>query len=198
MPVQDPNQQQDYVMLEPGGFGIRFAAHLIDLVVTMIVAFVAGAIGGVTVALLAAAGVMSEGWQTRIGAADVSTYGFGLLASLAYHTICEALGGATAGKAMCGLRVLTESRGPCTFGKSLGRNLAYYIDAMFFGLIGWTSMSKSPMMQRYGDKWAGTIVVHARSAQAYGMNLRSPVLGIVLGFFAYGAVQFVAVIVKGF
>lgn len=181
-------------MLEPGGFGIRAVAHIIDIVITMVVALVAGAMGGITVALLAAAGMASANWQQQIGKASALTYVFSLLASLAYHSLAEGLGGATAGKAICGLRVLTERREPCTLPKAIGRNLAYYIDALFFGLVGWTSMSKSPTMQRYGDKWAGTIVVHARSAQP--LLTRSPVVGILLGFVAYGVIQILAVILK--
>lgn len=182
------------VMLEPGGFGIRAAAHIIDIIVCMVVALVAGVMGGITVAMLAAAGAVSADWAQRIGKASALTYVFSLLASLAYHALAEGLGGATAGKAICGLRVLTERREPCTLAKAIGRNLAYYIDALFFGLVGWTSMSKSPTMQRYGDKWAGTIVVHARSAQP--LLTRSPVVGILLGFVAYAVIQIVAIVVK--
>lgn len=199
-PPADPNPYgQSFVPggdmpLEPGSFGIRAVAHIVDIVLTMFVAFFAGAVGGILVALLAAGGMVAEGWQQRIGHAGPATYLFGIIASLAYHTLGEGLGGATAGKAICGLRVLGERRESCSMGKSLIRNLAYYIDALFFGLVGWTSMSKSPMLQRYGDKWAGTIVVRTRSAQ--GMQLRSPALGIVIGFFAYGVVQVVALLIK--
>jgi len=195
-PYPDQGQSSD-VMLEPGGFGIRAVAHFVDIVVTLIAAFISGAIGGIFVAILAGAGVVSAGWEQRIGASSALTVLLGLVASLAYHAFSEAFGGATLGKAICGLRVLTERREPCTLGKAIGRNLAYYIDAMFFGLIAWTSMSKSPFLQRYGDKWAGTIVIHSRSAAAQGMTMRSPALGIVIGVVAYGAIQVLTVIIKG-
>jgi uncharacterized RDD family membrane protein YckC len=193
----DPQNQQGMseAMLEPGGFGIRAAAQVIDIVATMLVAVVAGAAGGVFIAILATLGIASAGWEQRIGKSDALTVLIGIIASLAYHTFAEALGGATVGKAICGLRVLGERREPCSFGKALGRNLAYYIDAMFFGLVGWTSMSQSPFMQRYGDKWAGTIVIRTRSA--HGMTMRSPVVGILVGFVAYGLLEFAAVIIKG-
>ena len=131
-------------MLEPGGFGIRAVAHIVDVVAMMVAAFFAGAIGGVIVAVLAGAGVVPGGWQVRLRGSPAITYAFGFIASIAYHTLSEGLGGASAGKAICGLRVLTERREPCSVGKALGRNLAYYIDALFFGLVAWTSMSKSP------------------------------------------------------
>jgi hypothetical protein len=41
------------------------------------------------------------------------------------------------------------------------RNLAYHIDALFFGAVGYNSMEKSSLRQRYGDVWADTIVVNA-------------------------------------
>ena len=182
-------------MLEPGGFGIRAAAHFIDIVATTLVAVVAGAAGGILIAILAASGIASAGWEQRIGESDALTVLIGIIASLAYHTLAEALGGATVGKAICGLRVLGERREPCSFGKALGRNLAYYIDAMFFGLVGWTSMSQSPSMQRFGDKWAGTIVIRTRSA--HGMTMRSPAVGILVGFVAYGLLECAAVVIKG-
>lgn len=181
-------------MLEPGGFGIRAAAHVLDAVICALVALVAGAAGGVTVALLAGAGLAAADWQERIGKSSALTFVFGLIASLTYHVACEWLGGATAGKAICGLRVLTEQRRPCTFAKALGRNLAYYFDVLFFGLVAYSQMSKSPMRQRFGDQWAGTIVVHRPWAQ--GLVTRSPVVGILVGFLAYGAIQFAAIVLK--
>lgn len=182
----DPHAE---VMLEPGGFGIRAAAHIIDIVATMVVALISGAIGGILAAIIAA-----PGWQQHIGKTTPVGYLVALIASLTYHTLAEGLGGATVGKAICGLRVVTERRTPCTMGKSLVRNLAYYLDAMFFGLIGWTSMSKSPMQQRYGDKWAGTIVVHNRSAQS--LSLPSPAMGILVSLGAYAIIQVASVVLK--
>lgn len=182
------------VTLEPGGFGIRAAAHVLDTVLSTLVALVAGAAGGATVALLASAGVAAADWQQRIGKTTPLTFAFGILASLTYHVVCEWLGGATAGKAICGLRVLTEQKRPCTFPKALGRNLAYYFDALFFGLVAWSQMSKSPMKQRFGDQWAGTIVVHAPWKQ--GLVTRSPVVGILVGFLVYGSIHLAAMVLR--
>jgi len=38
-------------------------------------------------------------------------------------------------------------------------DLAYSIDALFSGLIGYQSMQKGPLQQRYGDIWGKTVVV---------------------------------------
>jgi len=45
--------------------------------------------------------------------------------------------------------------------RAIQRSLAYYWDALFFGLVGYNSMQQSPLNQRYGDVWAKTVVVRA-------------------------------------
>jgi hypothetical protein len=49
--------------------------------------------------------------------------------------------------------------------------LAYFADTLFFGLIGYMAMKRTPQEQRNGDRWAGTIVCK-RSAVNLG-SLRS-------------------------
>lgn len=183
----DPN-----ALLEPGGFWIRGGAHLIDIITVGIVGAVSGAFGAIVVGMLDAAGVIEPGWEDRIGKPTVGSFLFGTLASLVYHTAAEAFGGATVGKAICGLRVLTEDRRPCTLLKALGRNVAYYIDALFFGAIAWSSMSDSPTKQRLGDRWAGTIVVMARAVPASAR--RSPAVGILVALFLYATIEVLAVV----
>ena len=39
------------------------------------------------------------------------------------------------------------------------RNLAYYVDSLFFGLVAYQKMSESPKRQRIGDHWGRTMVV---------------------------------------
>jgi uncharacterized membrane protein YiaA len=38
------------------------------------------------------------------------------------------------------------------------RELGYFIDALFFGLVGYLAMQKTYQEQRYGDQWAHTVV----------------------------------------
>lgn len=192
-PGPTPESADANLMLEPGGFGIRAGARVVDVIATTIVATISGAVGGILTGILAGAGVVGPGWEQRLGKQTASTFVLGLIASLAYHTIAEALGGASVGKAICGLRVITEDRRPCTFAKSLGRNLAYYIDAFFFGAVACSSMSKSMMKQRYGDKWAATIVIHGRIPES---ARRSPALGIVVGLLVYSVIQVFAIVFK--
>lgn len=197
----DPNApspwgEGDEAMLLPGGFGIRAAAHIVDVIATTIVAAASGFVGAIFVGVFAAAGVVGPDWEHKIAKNTPGTLALGFLAALLYHTLAEGLGGATIGKLVCGLRVITERREPCTLGKSLGRNLAYYIDGLFFGLVAWSAMSKSPMKQRYGDKWAGTIVIHASSLPATAK--RSPTLGVLAGIGVYAVLQVLSIFLKVF
>jgi hypothetical protein len=38
------------------------------------------------------------------------------------------------------------------------RELGYFVDAMFFGIIGYSAMKDDIRQQRHGDDWAHTIV----------------------------------------
>jgi hypothetical protein len=46
--------------------------------------------------------------------------------------------------------------------QALLRSLAYYFDGLFFGLVAYSSMKQSPLNQRYGDRWAHTVVIRAK------------------------------------
>jgi len=81
----------------------------------------------------------------------------------AYHLTSEWIGGATVGKLALGLRVRNAQLGRCTFVGALVRTLAYYLDALFFGLVAYLVMQESEMKQRLGDKWGNTVVVEASS-----------------------------------
>lgn len=171
-PVRDDAKE-----LEPAGFGIRFVARVVDSIVHMANGLVAGLFAGVILGVLSALGAVSPGWETRMGQMSGLSFIAGALTSLMYEAFSEANGGATVGKAICGLRVVRDDGAPCTLGRAVGRNAAFYIDGLFFGLIAWSAMSKSLMKQRLGDQWAGTYVVHARSLA----TPRSPAVGILLG-----------------
>jgi len=90
--------------------------------------------------------------------------------------------GATIGKMMFGLRVKSENGAPVTFGGALIRNLLYYVDAFFCGIVGYAFMSKSPLQQRLGDKAGKAVVVTKSTMEAAG----NPI-GVVLGLVGYTA-----------
>lgn len=82
-----------------------------------------------------------------------------VLELIAYHSICEGLGGATIGKRLLGMQVVSIDLTRCRFGQALKRSVGFLADALFFAAIGAIHMHESPIKQRLGDKWADTRVV---------------------------------------
>jgi uncharacterized RDD family membrane protein YckC len=107
--------------------------------------------------------MMEPGWEAKINPFYPAGMALGILGGFLYHLFCEGIHGATLGKLICGLRVISSSTRPCSMKASLIRGLGWFIDALVFGLVGYTSMSKTPLKQRYGDVWAKTVVVKTRS-----------------------------------
>lgn len=60
---------------------------------------------------------------------------------------------------------------PVRYRQALGRSLAYYIDAIFFGAVALGTM-RPPLQQRLGDKWNGTLVVNRSIAPPGGVGNR--------------------------
>ena len=80
--------------------------------------------------------------------------GTGIAALVLYTAISERLSGATLGKLLTGMRVVAEDGSPIGLRAALLRNLAFPIDALFFGLIAYSAVARSPTGQRVGDGWA--------------------------------------------
>ena len=81
---------------------------------------------------------------------------------LAYMTLMESKYGASIGKRARGLRVVMEDGEPVTPEAALIRNLVRFLDALPYVvpyLVGAVVASNSPLMQRFGDRVAETIVV---------------------------------------
>jgi uncharacterized RDD family membrane protein YckC len=150
--------------IRTAGFGIRAVARILDFIFGLAIGFMAGLLAGTIIIILAAAGVISPGWPERIRGFSLISLSFSLIGNIAYHSICEGIHGATLGKLCCGIRVVTEEMKPSTFKGALIRTLAYFIDALFLGLVAYSSMSKSPLNQRYGDVWGKTAVVKTKMA----------------------------------
>jgi uncharacterized RDD family membrane protein YckC len=156
------------------GFWPRAIARFIDGIVASGVGFVAGAIAGI---IGAGMGLRIGAEPAAVGAAVISGLS-GIVASIAYHAVSEAMGGRSVGKLALGLVVISEDGTPISGGKAIIRTLAYFIDALFCGLVGYSVMNGSPMKQRLGDKWAHTYVIEKASAPH--LALPSPGAGIAL------------------
>jgi uncharacterized RDD family membrane protein YckC len=94
-----------------------------------------------------------------------------MAAFAAYHTVCEGLHGSSLGKFLLGQVVVTDQVRPVGLRAAFIRSLAYYVDTLFLGLIGYLAMRKTRLAKRHGDNWAGTFVT--RRSQVPIATLRS-------------------------
>jgi uncharacterized RDD family membrane protein YckC len=146
-------------VIEGVSFWPRVGARMIDIVVMTFLGFIAGVLFGFVLAIVAT--LLRQPLAVvaaRYHRTGIAVFIFSVLAGLAYHTICDGLHGSTAGKLALNMVVVREDGTPCDLSAALKREIAYFFDALFFGLIGYVSMKKSPQEQRYGDHWAHTIV----------------------------------------
>jgi uncharacterized RDD family membrane protein YckC len=175
------------------GFGIRALARIIDTIFALLVGFAAGMAGGIVIQILKITGFITTGWQHRLHEFSLTAFGLSLLGNIAYHTPCEGLHGATLGKLCCGICVVTEDGKPSTLKGALIRTLAFYIDGLFFGLVGYNSMQKSPLNQRYGDVWGKTAVFKVNEMPS---ESERPIIRFALGM-SLGAGCFFVMLVAG-
>jgi uncharacterized RDD family membrane protein YckC len=143
--------------LDYKGVGVRFVAHLVDLILVGIVygvtgRIIAGVFGGVT----------EGGFELHGGPAAFAIL-LNFVISMGYFIILESSwNGQTLGKKLVGIRVVREDGSPIDVQEAVLRNLLRIIDALpFLYLLGiiliWTSDKK----QRLGDRVAKTVVVGA-------------------------------------
>jgi uncharacterized RDD family membrane protein YckC len=152
-------------------FWPRAGARVIDATVHFIVAISSGFVFGVILAIVASLQHNPRALTiaSRPGG-QLTLVFFSLLGMVALETVCEGLHGSTLGKLLLGFVVVQENGVPCRMGSALIRSLAYLVDGLFFGLIAYFAMQKTPQEQRHGDEWAHTIV--CRRAQVAPQNLR--------------------------
>jgi uncharacterized RDD family membrane protein YckC len=199
-PYQAPNTRVDErgtgrvdpTSLIPVGWGRRAAARIIDQLYFLLVGGGTGLVVGVTLGLLELAGVIEPGWENRLES-DIPLLDnlLGIVGLMALHTLAEFIHGASLGKLLLGMRVLGRDGHQPTLAGAFLRQLAYPIDAFFFGLVAYRFMSSSRWEQRLGDRWGKTIVVrvgslphsHRRSGLQFvlGLGLGSIAAGTVLG-----------------
>lgn len=171
------------------GFGRRAAARIIDLVSGYVIGGLAGLLVLFLVGFLNGAGVLhlEPGWYRELGKGASGMLG-GIVASFAGASVATWIGTASFGKLLLGMRVVTRDTRPCSLGAALKRELAYYLDGLFFGMIAYTTMSDSPFNQRIGDRWAKTVVVRSGPLGASNPSAGRLAAGIFAGAVAHGAV----------
>lgn len=108
----------------------------------------------------------------KIGKGNVTLvlFIFSLSGAIMLHAISEGLNGASLGKRICGLIVISTKKDLCSFKAALGRSAAFYIDGLFFGAVGAVHMSDTQLRQRLGDKWNHTIVCRRKDVEPTTLN----------------------------
>jgi len=151
-------------VLEGAGFGIRFLARCVDTFLALFVGYGGGILGGFALIIMSRANLLPPDWRDRIHTDGIhlGVFVFSLLGNVFYHSVTEGFYGASLGKMVCKLRVIDQNENPCRFKGALIRSLAYYVDGLFFGCVGYASMKNSPLQQRYGDVWGKTMVVKSK------------------------------------
>lgn len=173
---------------EVQGFGRRAGARLIDIVVHQVLAVLAAGIGGITVAVLSLVGLGSTDALTQISDSLSFKIFAPNLAALACATVSTAVCGTSFGKAMLGLRVVSIDGTRPGFGPSVLRELGFFVDALFFGLVGKSAMDSSSLAQRHGDQWAKTVVVRSDATTGSGRaSTAALVAGLLLSTMTYVA-----------
>ena len=117
------------------GFGIRLGAKLLDHLFVALLA-IPGAIIGIIV-------TQTMGMRINLDGMDPNTklmyYGLAVVEIILYFIIAESLGGVTLGKSKLGLRVVNEDFSSANPIKIIIRNLLYFVDGAFFGLVAFAS-----------------------------------------------------------
>jgi uncharacterized RDD family membrane protein YckC len=170
------------------GFRTRAIARVIDTVVALVLGVVAVI---VAVVVLVVRGVPGppEVWLQSMGGFSLVGIAVSFLGDVLYHSFSEYFGGASLGKLVCGLRVVSEDFGRVSFRGAAVRSAAIVVDGLFFGWVGYRSMQGSSLCQRFGDQWGRTAVVRIR---AFGDAARGPgrvLLGLLLGLSAWLTIQ---------
>jgi len=77
----------------------------------------------------------------------------------AYWIVPEWLFGATFGKWMCDIKVVSIGGRACSLSQAIKRNVLRIVDGFGLYLVGFLAAKFNPNRQRLGDQWARTIVV---------------------------------------
>jgi uncharacterized RDD family membrane protein YckC len=179
------------------GFWVRAGGRLIDLVPHYILGFTATftfAVGLAFYAGITHAAVAPL--MQKLATSRWYDYLASGLGSVMYFAVMERMCGATVGKRLLGLVVIRRDGGPIGSRAALGRSLAFYVDALFFGLPAYDTM-KPPLQQRLGDQWCDTLVIRrTKVPPKSGVAAQSFVFALLCGATADGACCWLSALAK--
>jgi len=185
----------DYEGPRGAGFAIRATARIVDTLLGFAVAIVAMVLAFIILAFSHTLG-SPDLWAQNIQRIAVSDFLLGFCGVMAYHATSEYFG-ASVGKLICGLRVIGKDLTPVTVKGVLIGNTAYLLDGLFFGLVGYASMSKSPAQQRLGDVWGRTMVMKKKDLPPHLLKpVPALILAIIAGLAAYTAIVTFSYLIK--
>ena len=144
--------------------------------------------------LTTAAGGRPPDWVlVRFSHHQLPLYFANLCGYVAYQTICTSVCGSTLGKRLLSLQVVQDDGSRCRPRSAIIRELAFFIDSFFFGVVGYTAMRANDQHKRYGDWWADTIV---RKIAKASNESRHESGRFMLGF-AIGVMADIALVITG-
>jgi uncharacterized RDD family membrane protein YckC len=144
------------------GVWIRFAALVVDIVVLSTVFFPVTRIVKGTWLMSAADHSWASGWFVT----DPLCLSF-LVIMFLYFVLLEGLAGGTVGKLLLRVRVVRVNGGRAGVGRALLRNILRVIDSLpVLGILGAILIAVTSERTRFGDRAAGTRVVHVRPRAA--------------------------------
>ncbi len=143
--------------MEYGGFWIRFAAKILDGLIQNIILVPFALLFSPRISLIGRGGPPTP---AEIATLVLVVLG-GCVVSLCYNTFFLGKFGATPGKMVCGLKVLTPEGTPISYARALGRVAAEFLSAMFCNL-GYIIAAFDSQKRSLHDHIASTRVIKTR------------------------------------
>jgi len=182
--------------LEGVTFWPRLAARLIDLLVHYVASFAGGFVFALILTI--ASGGHPPAWVLqRIFERHFIRYAAAILGWIAYNVICTSVHGSTLGKLLLRMQVVQDDGSNCRPKSAIIRELGFFVDSLFFGLVGYFAMREDPEQQRLGDEWADTIVCQRTQVPSTSQKSgRQFAVGLLFGIAADMALLMIGLLIQ--
>lgn len=146
--MERENNKEESSIFNSAELNIRALAFFIDIVIVLMLAFVAFGIGI----------YFLQGTEAELGSASFTIYLLLFILASSYFVILNGYSGKTIGKMLMGIRIISDDGNTIGFWQSFVRWIGYYISAIFLfvGFL-WSIFDRNS--QSWHDKIAGTFVV---------------------------------------
>jgi uncharacterized RDD family membrane protein YckC len=161
-------------------FWIRVLARALDMAFSTLVGLVAATLALLALMLMGTPGEVTD-WLDAVESVTFGSIAYSLAGNVLYYSLSEWIGGASAGKLLCGLRVRSEDLSRVRLKGSVIRAAAFPLDALCLGILAYMHISTSPTRQRLGDAWGKTVVVRRRNVEGLPPGFVRAIGGILVG-----------------